>query len=200
MQLTRTGPELNPAPRRWTKLEYYEMAELGWFRGQRVELLDGEIMVLSPQNWPHAASTDQVAEVLRRVFGTGYWVRMQLPLDLGLYSEPEPDVSVVLGSRNDYQAHPTTAVLLVEISDTTLSSDRHRKGSLYARAGVSDYWIVNLVDLQVEVYRDPVPDNSQPHGFRCATREIKVAGETLSPLALPHAQVAVADLLPAGQP
>jgi Uma2 family endonuclease len=183
--------EDEPTPRRWTREEYYRMGDLGFFHGQRVELIEGEIMVLSPQNWPHTSTVDRVAEALRRILGTGFWVRTQVPLNLGT-SDPEPDVSVVLGRREDYNDHPTSAVLIVEVSDSTLAYDRTRKASLYARAGITDYWIVNLVNNQLEVRRDPRPDPSQPYGSVTTL----VPPAVVNPLAAPQVSLAVADLLP----
>jgi Uma2 family endonuclease len=186
---------VEPQPRRWTKEEYYKLGELGFFRGQRVELIDGEIMVLSPQNWLHYSTTDRVAEVLRRAWG-GVWVRMQGPSDLGQSTEPEPDVSIVAGTREDYDDHPTTALLVVEVSVTTLAYDRGRKASLYAASGVTDYWIANLVDNQLEVHRDPVSDAEQEFGHRYANVTILRGGDIVSPLAAPQVQIPVADFLP----
>jgi Uma2 family endonuclease len=184
-------------PRRWTKEEYYRLGELGFFRGQRVELIEGRLMVHSPQKFLHSEVVDAVDDVLGRLFGTGYLVRCQLPIDLGQTLEPEPDVAVVGGTRWQYlHAHPTPAVLFVEVADTTLASDRGLKGSLYARAGIADYWIVNLVDGQLEVYRDSVPDATAPRGHRYANRTDLQRPATVSPLALPQAMVAVADVLP----
>src|SRR4051812_13661872 len=95
------GRPAGPRLRRWSKREYYRLAELGFFRGQRVELLEGQVVVLSPQNALHWSAVDRVTEVLKRHFGDGYHVRMQGPIDLGPSSEPEPDVCVVVGSRAD---------------------------------------------------------------------------------------------------
>jgi Uma2 family endonuclease len=183
--------------RRWSKAEYYRLGELGFFRGQRVELLEGKVVVLSPQGAPHSLAVDQVAEVLRQAFGPSYWARMQLPLDIGQTTEPEPDVSVVLGPRSQYaRAHPTSAELVVEVSDTRGSYDRRRKGSLYARAGVADYWIVNLVRRRLEVYRAPIPDATRRYGHRYSSRADLTPPATVSPLALPQLTLAVTDLLP----
>jgi Uma2 family endonuclease len=186
----------DPAPRRWTRDEFYRLANRGLFQGQRVELIEGEIMVFTPQNWPHASTVDRIAEVLRRSLSTGFWVRMQLPLNLSPLSDPEPDVSVVAGRREDYTDHPTAAVLIVEVSDTTLAYDRGQKASLYARAGIADYWIVNLVQQELEVYHDPFADASQPFGYRYDQRTIFYAGDHVTPLAAPQARILVADLLP----
>ncbi len=180
----------------WSKAEYYRLGELGFFRGQRVELIEGRLMVFSPQNAFHADTVNRVHDTVRLLFPTGYLVRCQLPLDLGLTIEPEPDVAVVVGRPRQYlHAHPTTAELIVEVSESTLNYDRVQKGSLYARAGIADYWIVNLVDSRVEVYRDPVPDATQPHGWRYDSRTDLVPPATVTPLSLTTA-LPVADLLP----
>jgi Uma2 family endonuclease len=186
---------LEPQSRRWTKTEYYAMAFMGWFNGQRVELMEGEVVVLSPQSFSRGASTDKAGETIRRAFGTRFWVRTQLPMDFGLSTEPEPDVSVVQGRREDHAAHPKAAILLVEASESSLEYDRGRKGSLYAAARVPEYWILNLIDRQLEVYRSPVPDPAEPSGFRYADKRVLKSAETVTPLALPGTAIAVADLL-----
>jgi Uma2 family endonuclease len=171
------------------------LEKLGLFRGKRTELIEGAIMVLSPQNWPHAATVDRVTEVLRHALPKGFWVRMQLPLNLSQTTEPEPDVSVVTGSRDDYRDHPTSAVLVVEVSDLTLAYDRGEKASLYARAGIADYWIVNLVDRRLEVRRTPVADATQAYGHGYSSLTELVTPATISPLAAPQVSLAVADLI-----
>ena len=185
-----------PIRRQWSRAEYYRMAELGWLDGQRTELVGGEVVVSNPQRFSHYAGIENVSAELTRVFGKGYWVRAQAPLALSAASEPEPDVSVVVGCRDVYTDHPATAVLVVEVSDTTLTFDRQQKMSLYAQAGIPEYWIVNLVDRRIEVYRDPVADPDQPFGYRYA--EVRHASENEIIAALEKLQVAiaVADLLP----
>ena len=112
-------------------------------------------------------------------------------------SEPEPDVAVVPGRPGDYRdSHPTRPALLVEVAESSLELDRAGKGSLYARAGVAEYWIVNLVEGVVEVYRDPEPDASAVFGFRYRSVTRLVPSASLVPLALGSAPIAVADLLP----
>ena len=190
-----TPPAVGPHPRKWTREEYYRLAELGFFQGQRAERIGGYIMVMSPQNWPHTNSTCRADELLRVVFTATAWVRTQMPLALGLSSDPEPDVSVVPGRIENYTDHPTTALLVVEVSDTSLAFDRGDKASLYAAAGIADYWIVNLNERQLEVYRDPQPDPTQPFGARYAQVTILGPGASVAPLAMPQTPVAVADLL-----
>ena len=189
-------PLTEPQTVRWTKDEYHRLAEMGWFDDRRVELLAGEIFEMPVPKMAHVVALDLTASSLRAAFGNGYWVSPQAPLDLMLSSEPIPDVFVVPGKPRDYTVHPTTALLLVEVSDSTLSHDRNRKGSLYAAALIQDYWIVNLVDRQVEVYRVPVSDAAGYFGFTYSQRTIAVPGDTVSPLALPQGQIAVADLFP----
>jgi Uma2 family endonuclease len=182
--------------RRWTKDEYYRMADEGFLQGQKAELLGGDVMVTSPQNWPHYATLDKVADALRAALGAGFWVRTQAPLALGLVTDPEPDVSAVPGKRTDYTDHPPTASLVVEVSETTLAYDRGDKASLYAKGGITDYWIVNLVHGQLEVYRDPGPDATQPHGHGYATVVAMKPPASVSPLCAAGVSIPVADLLP----
>ena len=184
--------------RRWTRQEYDKMVTAGIFPpGERVELVDGEILAMTPQGSAHATAVSLTEEVLRVLFGRGYNVRVQMPLALDPSSEPEPDLTVVPGSPRDYRdAHPTSAFLLVEVADTTLQYDREQKGSLYARAGVAEYWIVNLLDRCVEVYREPAPSSQGRYGWGYRTVHTYTAEDRLSPLTAPQARVSVADLLP----
>jgi Uma2 family endonuclease len=189
---------VEPRPYRWTRDEYYKLCEADWFQDRRVQLIDGEVIQMSAQKNEHGISIDNTRDPLVAIFGPNFWVRTQMCLDLSPYSVPDPDLAVVPGPRSSYagKSVPTSALLVVEVSETTLWYDRNRKANLYAAAGISDYWIINLVDRQVEVYRDPVADPSAPFGYRYASRTILDPGDTVSPLALPTATVAVADLLP----
>lgn len=179
--------------RRWTRDEYYRAADLGLFRPEeRLELLDGEILEKKTQKPPHAYAILRAFRVLTTVFGTGYHIRPQLPLVLNDESEPEPDLVVVVGTEDDYpRSHPTAAEarLVVEVADTTLRFDRTRKRPAYCRAGVSEYWILNLRQRCLEVYRDPA-------GARYLTATVHAETEVVTPLAAPSAQLAVTELLP----
>lgn len=179
-----------------TKAEYYHLGEAGYFRGEKVELIEGQLVVHSPQGSPHYTFIMRVVRCLEAVIADGYHVRPQGPLDLGQTTEPEPDVAVVTGSFEDYEDHhPTTAVLIVEVSESTLAYDRRRKGSLYARAGIADYWALNVQQRQLEVYRSPIADATRPYGHRYHDRQDLRPGASVSPLALPAVAVAVSDLL-----
>ncbi len=188
----------HPHVRLWTREEYLKMAEAGVFApGERVELIEGEIIAMTPQKGPHATGVTLVWEEVRRAFGAEYVVRGQLPLDLGSFSQPEPDVAVVRGSARDFRdAHPTTAVLVVEVSDVTVDLDRHQKASLYARAGIPEYWILNLPERVLEVYRDPATISDHPLGYGYRSSQRLDATAWVVPLASPTNRIAVADLLP----
>lgn len=184
--------------RRWTRDEYEKMLEAGVFSpDERVELIDGEILNMTPQKSAHATAIRLTEDALRTAFGAGHDVRTQLPLAIDPYSEPEPDVAVVSGRPRDYRlAHPTMALLIVEVADATLRHDRKRKGSLYARAGVPEYWIVNVLDRRLEVYRDPVLATKARYGWEYQTVRHYASEQEVTPLGATHARVAVEDLLP----
>jgi Uma2 family endonuclease len=184
--------------RQWTRAEYDRMIEVGVFQsGDAVELLGGALIVAEPQSGPHYTAIHLVEEALQRAFGAGWQIRTQGPIALDDESEPEPDVAVAAGSVRDYsREHPARPVLVVEVAVTSLSLDRDHKGSLYARAGLADYWILNLVSRVLEVYREPVTDAAAAFGWRYgATHTLGVEG-TVAPLAAPGALIRVADLLP----
>jgi Uma2 family endonuclease len=185
-------------PRRWSRSEYYRLADDGYFRaGEKLELLDGEIVTMTPQRSRHAAVVDAAQAVLQAAAGAECRVRAQLPLALGEFSEPEPDLAIVKGGPWDYvDEHPHTALLVVEVADSTLGKDRLRKAPLYAQFGIAEYWIINLNDGLLEVYREPTVE----HGT-WAYRQVSQArrGDHVTPLAFPFSVVAVADLLPPGQ-
>jgi len=124
-------------------------------------------------------------------------VRTQGPIGLDDESEPEPDVAVVPGTPEDYRsAHPSRPVLTVEVAESSLAGDRQRKGSVYARAGLADYWILNLGDRVLEVYREPAADPTALFGWRYARREVFPSSAEVRPLALPGVATRVMDLLP----
>jgi Uma2 family endonuclease len=184
--------------RRWSRQEYEQLVERSFFRpDERLELLDGLLLVKEPQSSAHMTAVRLVEEALRAAFGAGWDVRTQGPIALDRRSEPEPDASVVHGSPRDYRdAHPTSPALVVEVALASLVLDRTRKCRAYARAAIPEYWIVNLVDGVLEVHREPTLLDGTRR--RWGYRSIQALGpETaVSPLAAPTARIAVADLLP----
>ncbi len=184
--------------RKWTRLEYERLVEAELLGPEdRIELLGGQMIVKEPQYSPHATAIQLVQRTLDRAFGPGWSVRPLLPIALAEDSEPEPDVCVVRGNPRDYRdTHPESPVLIVEVSLSRLGFDREHKGSLYARAGITDYWIVNLPDRRVEIYREPVPDGAAFFGWRYGHSATLGPDQRIAPLAAPAAEIAVADLLP----
>jgi Uma2 family endonuclease len=194
-------PALRTPPhrlRRMTRVKYDRLVETGALdSGDRVELLDGLVVVREPQGSRHAVVVDLVIAALERALGEDYYVRGDKPLALDDVSEPEPDVAVVRGHPRDYlDAHPAAPVLIVEVADTSLADDRIRKGGLHARAGIADYWIVNLVDNVLEVYRRPERAPSGRSGWRY--RGVRLFGRNamIALLVAPRARIRVAALLP----
>ena len=148
----------------------------------RIELIAGHMMVKEPQ--------------LSAAFGPSWLVRMQMALALDDESEPEPDISVVPADPDDYEVgYPTTAALVVEVALSRLRFDRQHKSGLYARAGIADYWIVNLPENRLEVFRDPVASSEAAFGWRHARTITLGRTEHVTPVALPSASIAVASLL-----
>ena len=184
--------------RRWTRKEYERLGELGVVHeDEPIELIAGQLVVAEPKGTWHTTAVRLTERALRTAFGDAWLVCTQDPVVFDEDSAPEPDVIVVPGTARDYLAqHPSRPVLVVEVAETSLMFDRHHKGSLYARAGFADYWIVNLVDRQLEVYRRPGPDPSAEFGWRYLGVEILPAGMVAAPLAKPEAVVGVADVLP----
>jgi len=185
-------------PRRWKRIEYERLIDRGIFQpGERIELIGGQLLVREPQGGAHALGVELVAEALREVFGVAARVRVQLPIALDEESEPEPDIAVVAGGPRDYlSSHPSRPTLVVEIALTSLALDRGEKASLYARARIEDYWIVNLVDNILEVYRDPEANPDSPYGWHYGSTVTLSAGDHVRPLSVPNAEIRVADLLP----
>jgi len=185
-----------PIKRRWSREEYYRMAQAGIFRDQRVELIDGEVLSMAPQGSQHFTAICLAHDALEKAFGAGFVVRVQGPLGVSADCEPEPDLAVVRGNPRDFAAkpHPSIALLVVEISDTSLAFDRADKGSLYASAGIADYWIVNLIDRQIEVHRRPVSDPAARFGYAYTDKTIISSGQMIKPLSA-SAEIPAVDLL-----
>jgi Uma2 family endonuclease len=193
----RNGPG-HAEPRKWTRDEYLQMSDWSWFDLTRVQLIGGEVIEMAPQLNAHAAAVSLTVDAVSAAFGPGYWVRTGATLDLSPRGMPDPDIAVVQGSPRTAQPRgiPTTALLVIEVSQSTLRDDRTSKASLYAAASIADYWIVNLVQRQLEVHRNPVQDGGKQFGWRYDDRTIVQPGSMVSPLAVAAARISVDDLLP----
>ncbi len=178
-----------PRPVRWTCAEFHRFGEMGMFEGRRAKLIDGVILEEGPMNPPHAVTCELVDTAIRSAFGPGWRIRSQLPLVLGLYTDPLPDFAVIAGSARAATEHPTTANLVIEISDTSLDFDTNDKRLLYATAAIPEYWVADINGRLLFVYRDPQAGDY-------VTRLTLTIADTVSPLAAPTAVLRVADLLP----
>ena len=203
---TRPDPYAVPHPAlvergffRLSVADYHDLGERGILTpDDRVELIDGYLVLKPMQNTPHATTVDRLTELFVLNLQNRPWrARFQLPVGIGT-SEPEPDATVVRGDARTFaQRHPQASeiALVIEVSDSTLRSDREVKGPIYARAGVPIYWIVNLPEAKVEVYTDPSGPCETPS---YAARQDFSASDSL-PLILDGlivVQLPVADLLP----
>lgn len=186
-----------PLTHRWTVTEFNQMGDMGWFEGKRAYLIDGVIMEQGPMNPPHATGLALVDAALRAMFGAGWFLRIQSPLHVDEHNDPLPDLAVVQGGPRDYfDCHPTTAVLVVEVSDTTLRSDLTEKAERYATAGVADYWVLDVENRQLHVFHAPQPLPKGLGATAYRTRLTLAPADRVSPLAAPDASVLVRDLLP----
>jgi len=177
-----------PRPVHWTCAEFHRLGDLGTFEGRRAMLIDGVILEEGPMNPPHAITLELVENAIRTAFGTGWRFRNQSPLVLGQDLDPEPDFAVIAGTSRGSSGHPTMADLVIEVADSSLDFDTNEKRLLYARAGIREYWVVDISGRRLLVYRDP-------QGGDYATQQTFGPTEAVSPLAVPSAVVRVVDLL-----
>jgi Uma2 family endonuclease len=191
--MTDITPSVPHEPTRFSVAAYFGLLETGLLSERdRVELLEGVIVAMTPMNPPHAGSVTKVSRALLAAVGAHASVRTQCPLILRPRSVPEPDVAVVAGCDDDYfTAHPESALLVVEVADWSLPQDRLSKSRIYAQAAIPEYWIVNLRDGVLEVMRDPDP-------AAALYRELRTlrAGDRIDVASLPGSSIEVADLLP----
>jgi Uma2 family endonuclease len=179
--------------RRFTVEQYHQMAEAGVFHPEeRVELIDGEIIEMAAIGRGHATAHRRSVRSFHRLVGERALIDSQDPVVIGEFGEPQPDVVLLRPCPDDYlSAHPTPAdvLLVVEIGDSSLDYDRRVKLPMYAKAGIPEAWIENLVDDVVEVCTEPGPD-----GYR--TVRVARGGETVRPTAFPAVEIPVDVLLP----
>lgn len=170
------------------RAEYEQMVERGVFEDERVELLHGVLVSMSPQHAPHAEVLVRLNELLVPAVAGRARVRVQLPLAVSEDSEPEPDLAVV-APGDQSRAHPASALLVIEVADTSLRKDRRAKGPVYAAAAVPEYWIVNLVERVIEVHRQPGSGR-----YQAVSRHGR--GEQVALVAFPDVRLPVDAILP----
>ena len=193
--------EAHPAPTRRRPItadELVQMMDLGMFASEKIELIGGEIIQhMASQKNPHVFTTSVAYDELRDIFPKeDFWVRNQASLKIDNFSVPDPDL-VVLNfpmTRKGVFPDASHALIIIEVAETALAGDRTRKMSLYAAGGIADYVILNVIDNQAEVHRNPVPDAAADFGFRYADVTILKPGDTFTPLAAPRATIQIARL------
>jgi Uma2 family endonuclease len=174
---------------------YAKLGAAGFFTEKRYQLIRGEIIDMGTEGPRHFTMVDVAVEVLRAAFGAGFYARRAGPMGFD-DSEPEPDVAVVPGSIRDYIAeHPATALLAVEVAETSLNYDLTTKAELYATAGIPEYWVVDLNGRELTVFRDPAPLAPALGATAYRSRQTFAPGQSVQPLHAAGA-VRVADLLP----
>ena len=182
-----------PAPTRLDAEQYFALVDRGELRpDDRVELLEGVVVSMAAQGSPHANAVSRITALLVPLIGTRGVVRVQCSFRAGRYNVPEPDFAVVPGPLERWEhEHPSEALLVIEVSDTSLPTDRLSKAAIYAAAGVPQYLVVNLPAGRVETFAEPDPARARWAAERPARR-----GERIALVALPGFSLVVDDLLP----
>lgn len=193
-----TPPQITlPQRKRWTVAEFHALRAQPQFENRWMILVEGEIIEMPGPNPPHNAALALTQAVLQAAFGNGFWVRSQMPLVLGLSTDPVPALAVVPGEPRAWKDQPRSALLVVEISDSTLNYDLREKANLYAAVGVADYWVVDLVQGKLHVCREPANDPQQAFGAAYRSRTELTPDQRAIPLAVTGGgSILVGDLLP----
>ena len=184
-------------PKLWTKAEFNAAVDRGSFVGTRTYLYRGELFDMPAMGTLHVRGITQVDDWLHNVMRPTFVIRCQGPFELPDESMPQPKFVVCTPHQAARLPHPNRAEFIIEVADSSVELDRETADD-YAAAGVPDYWIDNVRDRQIEVYRDPRPDAASTTGHRYASRRVYAVGESLAPLAKPEAVVAVATLADVG--
>ena len=186
-----------PSPLRWTCDAFHNLCSTGVFTGRKAILIDGVIITMAMPDPPHNTSLNLTQDLLRAIFTAGYHVRNQQAFDVGTANDPGPDLAVVPGSIRDYSnRQATSAVLIVEVSDMTRFMDTPTKAELYATASVADYWVIDVENRVLLVFRDPVPLPAGLGATAYRTHFTLGPTDSISPLAAPNNSITVADMLP----
>lgn len=195
--ISRVRP--SPQPFRWTIEQYRELYKTGLFCDMKTMLIHGEVYAMVMPNPPHSAILNLAYECLRAAFVPGYHIRNQQGFDIGSKNDPGPDLAVIAGTILDYlDRNPTTAALIVEVSDSTVFFDSTTKAELYATAGVPEYWVMDVENRQLFVYRDPVELPAGLGATAYRTHLVFGTSDSVTPLAIPATSIRVSDLFPPG--
>ncbi len=202
MPMTREIDELKsvtgvmPTRWHWTDEEFCRMGDRGDFEGQNVILVDGDILQMPPANDPHDIVLGLIDYRLKSLFGSQFWVRVQMGLRTALDTNPVPDIAVVAGSPRDYVSGSVPTQLVIEVSDTSIRYDLGDKAFLYAVAGIKDYWVIDVNEQVVYQFRDPISDHTQQRGYRYDSMQRYTTEQFVSPLVAEESVIAVSELFP----
>jgi Uma2 family endonuclease len=185
--------------RRFSVAEYEKLIQTGvLLTDERLELIDGLILEMSPINPRHAECVDRLNRILTVMLHTRARIRIQSPISLGVYAtQPQPDITIATLRPQGYADHHPNAqdvLLVIEVSDSTLADDRAEKLQLYAASGILEYWIFNLVDLFLEAYQEPFVSHNGETRYR--TKRTYSSTEKISPLAFPDCQIDLSEVFP----
>jgi Uma2 family endonuclease len=203
MTTLKTLPDLEELPsavivspinlKHWTVHDYYRMSDLGILdSSERTELIAGQIVLMTAKGTPHVITLQLLATNIQEQLGKSALIRTQDPIRLDNFSEPEPDLAIVTGTILDYAEHhpvPEDIYLVIEVADSTLKQDCEVKAKLYARSNIPEYWVVDIKNRQVRIFRDPTPTG---YGSQLILTET----HSVSPLAFPEIVLSIASILP----
>jgi Uma2 family endonuclease len=177
----------------WTVQDYHRMSDLGILDpNERTELIAGQIVLMTAKGTPHVVTLQLLATSLQEQLGRIALIRTQDPIRLDNFSEPEPDLAIVKGTILDYAEHhpvPDDIYLVIEVADSTLKQDCQVKDQLYARSSIGEYWVVDIKNRQVHIFRDPTATGYTSHLILTETHSV-------SPLAFPDLILSIASILP----
>ncbi len=179
--------------RLWTVEDYHRMAETGILdNSERVELLEGKIIWMSAKGTAHRSAVGRTYKLLENRLGKEAWISIQDPIKLNEHSEPEPDIAVVKIDPLDYADHhptPSEVYFIIEVADSSLKFDCETKGKAYAQAGITDYWVLDVLNRQLYVFRQPGKDAYQ-------SKVVLAEDEMISPLQFPNVHIGILEMLP----
>jgi Uma2 family endonuclease len=190
---TDAAPILSANLKYWTVQEYDRMSQMGILDSdERTELIAGQIVIMTAKGTPHVLTLQLIASSLQVQLNNAALIRTQDPIRLDDFSDPEPDLAIVKGNMFDYADRhpcPEDVYLVVEVADSTLKKDCEVKDKLYARANIPDYWVIDLPNRQVHIFRIPTPTGYASH-------TILSESQTVSPLAFPSIVLPISSILP----